>query len=114
MKANILTLLLLSLVCFSAQAQDDDMYFMSSKKKAQKTAPARVSSATVYNDADDEADADGQEHEQELQPIWLQVRKNALEQRFRDLRHVRLFLVGKELPARGPSRDSAACTHRCS
>ena len=58
MKANILTLLLLSLVCFSAQAQDDDMYFMSSKKKAQKTAPARVSSATVYNDADDEADAD--------------------------------------------------------
>ncbi|MCH5168966.1 MAG: hypothetical protein J1F27_04935, partial [Prevotellaceae bacterium] len=55
MKANVITLLLLSLTCVNAQAQTDDMYFMSSKKKAQKstTTTAQVSTVTTYNNADD-------------------------------------------------------------
>ena len=57
MKANIFTLLLLSALCLNAYAQDDDMYFMSSKKKAQKNT-ITVTSKPARTSVSDEDEAD--------------------------------------------------------
>ena len=70
MKANIITLLLLSAICFNANAQDDDMYSFSSKKKAQQTSTASQakSLSSTYLD-EDEGDADADYHTGQLRDV---------------------------------------------
>lgn len=58
MKAKAITLMLLSALCFSANAQDDDMYFMSSKKKAQKS----TTSATMQSQSATSGDSYSNTH----------------------------------------------------
>ena len=55
MKANVIFLLMLSAVCLSAYAQDDDMYSFSSKKKGQQTttAPVQRNNSSAYEDYGD-------------------------------------------------------------
>ena len=68
MKANIITLLLLSAICLNANAQDDDMYSFSTKKKAQQTTTttsARSSSSAYF----DEGDADADYHTGQLRDV---------------------------------------------
>ena len=67
MKANIFTLLLLSALCLNAYAQDDDMYFLSSKKaqkKATKTVQVRLAT-----DFEDEGDAYADYHTGQLRDV---------------------------------------------
>ena len=59
MKANVIFLMMLSLVCFSTYAQDDDMYSFSSKKKGQQktTVSVQKNNSSAYED-DGEANVD--------------------------------------------------------
>ena len=68
MKANVITLLMLLAICFSASAQDDDMYSFSSKKKGQANTTASVQSSTSSS-AWDESDANADYHTGQLRDV---------------------------------------------
>ena len=68
MTANLFTLLLLSLVCLSAHAQDDDMYSFSSKKKTKNTTTA-VQKKTSPSTYDEEGDANADYHTGKLRDV---------------------------------------------
>ena len=71
MKAKVITLMLLSALCLSAYAQDDDMYSFSSKKKAQKnTTTTTVKSRPSSYDFDmDDNDAEADYHIGQLRDV---------------------------------------------
>ena len=69
MKTNILTLLLLSVFCLSANAQDDDMYSFSSKKKAQGTTTTTQPKSSAGTYSEDEGDADADYHTGQLRDV---------------------------------------------
>ena len=68
MKANVITLLMLLAVCFSASAQDDDMYSFSSKKKTQQSAYTTTRQVTP-DYSDDEGDANADYHTGQLRDV---------------------------------------------
>ena len=79
MKAKIITLLMSSLVCLAIQAQDDDMYSFSSKKKAQKNTTAYLPEETQTG-YDDDRDPYADYHTGQLRDIDEYNRRGSTQQ----------------------------------
>jgi hypothetical protein len=79
MKAKIITLLMSSLVCLAIQAQDDDMYSFSSKKKAQKNTTVYLPEETQTG-YDDDRDPYADYHTGQLRDIDEYNRRGSTQQ----------------------------------
>ena len=79
MKAKIITLLMSSLVCLAIQAQDDDMYSFSSKKKAQKNTTVYLPEETQTG-YDDDRDPNADYHTGQLRDIDEYNRRGSTQQ----------------------------------